>query len=134
MKNFRVHITIGILFILCNFYFSYVYALDPIIKRSPSCGKFDDHRLNITVNGFNPYVNVYSEFIKSKQVSDTFSYFKTNSTGGFDDYTIVDDLYPDEYTLRFIDDKNNDIRLINEEKRLNLNKSYHVIVDNEQND
>lgn len=50
-KKFWVRITIGILFILCNFYSSYIYALDPIIKISPSCGKFDDHRLDITVNG-----------------------------------------------------------------------------------
>ena len=61
-----------------------------------------------------------SEFIKSKQVLDTFSYFKTNSTGGFDDYTIVDDLYPDEYTLRFIDDKNNDDKVDNVGKGIKL--------------
>jgi hypothetical protein len=111
MKNFRVHITIGIFFILCNFYFSYVYPLDPIIKISPSCGKFDDHRLNITVNGFNPYRKVYWEFINSKQVLDTFSHYNTNSTGGFHDYAIIEDLYPDGYTLRFIDDKNNDYKV-----------------------
>lgn len=98
----------AILFTLCKIYFSFVYALHPIIKISPSCGKSADHRLNIIVVGFSTYRKMYWEFINSKHVLDTFDYFKTNSKGGFNDYTIVDDLHPDEYTLRFIDDKNND--------------------------
>jgi len=40
--------------------------------------------------------------------------------GGFNDYTIVDDLHPDEYTLRFIDDKNNDYNLDKGGKEMRL--------------
>ncbi len=72
--------------------------MDPIIKISPRCGKLDDHRLNITVIGFSAYGTLYWELINSKHVLDTFGYFKTDITGGFNDYTIGDDLHPNEYT------------------------------------
>jgi hypothetical protein len=60
---------------------------------------------------------VYWEFINYLHILDTFGYFKTNSTGGFNDYSNVDDLHPDEYIFRFIDDKNNDYNLDKIEKR-----------------
>lgn len=80
----------------------------PIVKISPECGTLKDHRINMTVNGFNKNGNVYWEFINSKGIMDYYGYFDTNATGGFNDYTIADGLLPDMYTLRFFDDKNND--------------------------
>ncbi|MDX1372503.1 MAG: hypothetical protein R3321_08525, partial [Nitrososphaeraceae archaeon] len=64
--------------------------------------------VNLSINGFNKNGSVYWEFINSKGIVDTFGYFSTNGTGGFNDYTIADDFSYDTYTVRFIDDKNND--------------------------
>ncbi len=80
----------------------------PIVKISPECGTLRDHRINFTVNGFNSNGNIHWEFINSTGVVDTFGYFDTNKTGGFNDYIIADSMQPDNYTLRFFDDKNND--------------------------
>jgi hypothetical protein len=91
--------------------------MDPIIKISPRCGKLDDHRLNITVIGFSAYGTLYWEPINSKHVLDTFGYFKTNITGGFNDYTIGDDLHPNEYTYVLEMIKIMIIILTKEEKR-----------------
>jgi len=60
---------------------------------------------------------VYWEFINYIHILDTCGYFKTNSTDEFNDYSNVDDLHPDEYIFRFIDDKNNDYNLDKIEKR-----------------
>lgn len=62
----------------------------------------------MTINGFNKNGSVYWEFINSRGIIDTFGYFSTNNTGGFDDYTIADDFLYDTYTTRFFDDNNND--------------------------
>ena len=83
-------------------------STDPIVKISPECGTLKDHRINFTVNGFNSNGNIYWEFINSTGVVDTFGYFDSNDTGGFNDYIIADSMQPDNYTLRFFDDKNND--------------------------
>ena len=84
------------------------YSTSPIVKISPECGTLRDHRINFTVNGFNSNGNIYWEFINSTGVVDTYGYFNSNGTGGFNDYIIADDLFPDNYTLRFFEDKNND--------------------------
>ncbi len=67
-----------------------------------------DHRINFTVNGFNSNGNIYWEFINSEGKIDTYGYFDSNETGGFNDYIIADGMQPNNYTLRFFDDKNND--------------------------
>jgi hypothetical protein len=104
---------VSLCFITSFFIFFYVeypltYSTSPIVKISPECGTLKDHRINMTVNGFNKNGNVYWEFITSKGIIDYYGYFDTNATGGFNDYTIADGLLPDMYTLRFFDDKNND--------------------------
>lgn len=67
---------------------------------------------SILINGFNPNGNVDWEFVDSKGIQDQYGYFETNETGGFNDYTIAEELEPDTYTLRFFDDKDIDyIRL-----------------------
>ena len=104
---------VSLCFITSFFIFFYVdytltYSTSPIVIISPQCGTLKDHRINMTVNGFNKNGNVYWEFITSKGIMDYYGYFDTNATGGFNDYTIADGLLPDMYTLRFFDDKNND--------------------------
>jgi hypothetical protein len=85
-----------------------IYSTSPIVKISPECGTLRDHRINFTVNGFNSNGNIYWEFINSTGIVDTYGYFDSNRTGGFNDYIIADGMQPDNYTLRFFDDKNND--------------------------
>ena len=41
-----------------------------IVDIDPDCGKLKDHRINMTVNGFNKNGNVYWEFIKSNGYMD----------------------------------------------------------------
>ena len=81
-----------------------------IVRVSPDCGTMRDHRIDFTVNGFNPQGNVYSEFVNSKGNIDAYGYFGTDKFGGFDEYIIADEMKPDTYTLRFFDDKNNDFQ------------------------
>jgi hypothetical protein len=85
-----------------------IYSTTPTVKISPECGTLRDHRINFTVNGFNSNGNIYWEFINSTGIVDTYGYFDSNGTGGFNDYIIADGMQPDNYTLRFFDDKNND--------------------------
>jgi hypothetical protein len=100
-------------FIISFFLFSVggiilTYSTSPIVKISPECGTLRDHRINFTVNGFNNNGNIYWEFVNSTGVVDTYGYFDSNGTGGFNDYIIADGMQPDNYTLIFFDDKNND--------------------------
>ncbi|MDX1373060.1 MAG: hypothetical protein R3321_11350, partial [Nitrososphaeraceae archaeon] len=85
-----------------------VTSIIPNVQISPSCHDENEQRVNLSINGFNKNGSVYWEFINSKGIVDTFGYFGTNGTGGFNDYTIADDFSYDTYTVRFIDDKNND--------------------------
>jgi hypothetical protein len=85
-----------------------VNAEFPIVRISPERGTTRDHKIDFTVNGFNPNKNVHWEFVKSKGNIDVYGYFETDEFGGFDEYIIADEMKPDTYTLRFFDDENND--------------------------
>ncbi|HJT85650.1 MAG TPA: hypothetical protein VJ697_14305 [Nitrososphaeraceae archaeon] len=85
-----------------------IYSTSPIVKISPECGRLGDHRINFTVNGFSNNSNIYWEFINSTGTVDTYGYFDSNETGGFDDYIIADGMFPDDYTVKFFDDEDND--------------------------
>ena len=84
------------------------YSILLLLSKYHQKAVLRDHRINFTVNGFNSNGNIYWEFINSTGVVDTYGYFNSNGTGGFNDYIIADGLFPDNYTLRFFDDKNND--------------------------
>ncbi len=102
-----------------------IYGTKQVIADiEPNCGLLKDHRINMTVNGFNKNGIIYWEFINSKGIIDYYGYFDTNSTGGFNDYTIADGLFPDIYTLRFFDDKNNDY--FKDPNGLEINLTYAV--------
>ena len=102
-----------------------IYPTSQVIADiEPNCGLLKDHRINMTVNGFNKNGNVYWEFINSKGMIDYYGYFDTNSTGGFNDYTIADGLLPNIYILRFFDDKNNDY--VKDPNGLEINFTYAV--------
>jgi hypothetical protein len=102
----------------------FVNAIRPIAIISPECGEIEDHRINLTINGFNPNGNVDWEFVDSKGKQDQYGYFETNETGGFNDYTIAEELEPDTYTLRFFDDK--DIDYIKDSNASEVLLNYQV--------
>ncbi len=85
-----------------------VSSQQPTVTISPECGEIEDHRVNLTVNGFNGNGNVHWEFVNPEGKKEMYGYFDTNETGGFDDYTIAEHFEPTTYILRFFDDKNND--------------------------
>ena len=95
-------------FFLIDIKVDLIYSTSPIVKISPECGSLGDHRINFTVNGFNNNSNIYWEFINSTGTVDTYGYFDSNETGGFNDYIIADGMFPDDYTVKFFDDANND--------------------------
>ena len=95
-------------FFLIDIKVDLIYSTSPIVKISPECGSLRDHRINFTVNGFSNKSNIYWEFINSTGTVDTYRYFDSNETGGFNDYIIADSMFPDDYTVKFFDDENND--------------------------
>ena len=110
MRNNLSILLFLIVFLSSSSFLNYqtIDANRPIADVEPDCGVLRDHRINMTVNGFNKNGNVYWEFINSKGFIDYYGYFDTNATGGFDDYTIADGFLPDTYIIHFFDDKNND--------------------------
>jgi len=124
LKNKFLSLILLVLSSFLNLYYQNIDAKRLIVDIEPDCGKLKDHRINMTVNGFNKDGNVYWEFIKSDGYMDYYGYFDTNATGGFNDYTIADGLYPDNYTLRFFDDKNNDY--IKDKNGLEMNLTYMI--------
>ena len=101
-------ISFTISFFLKDIKIDLIYSTSPIVKISPECGRLGDHRINFTVNGFSNNSNIYWEFINSTGTVDTYGYFDSNETGGFDDYIIADGMFPDDYTVKFFDDEDND--------------------------
>jgi hypothetical protein len=50
---------LSFLFFLNLLNFHIIYANRPIVDVEPDCGVLRDHRINMTVNGFNENSNVY---------------------------------------------------------------------------
>jgi len=118
------HLLLYLLFILSFLIcieIALIYPTSPIVKISPECGTLRDHRINFTVNDFNSNGNIYWEFINSSGIVDTYGYFDSNKSGGFNDYIIADGMQPDNYTLRFFDDENNDYLIDPNGKEVILN-------------
>ena len=125
MNNFfSLFLIICLIFVNLSQYHP-IYSPNQVIADiEPNCGFLKDHRINMTVNGFNKNGNVYWEFINSKDSIDWYGYFETNDTGGFDDYTFADGLLPDIYTIRFYDDKNNDY--VKDPNGIEINLTYAI--------
>jgi hypothetical protein len=105
-----------------------INADSPIARISPECGILRDHRIDFTVNGFNPNGNVHWEFVNSKGNIDVYGYFETDEFGGFDEYIITDEMRPDTYTLRLFDDQNNDF--IKDPNGSEIILNYQIPCDN----
>ena len=108
ITDYNIFYIIYHLFFLIDIKVDLIYSTSPIVKISPECGSLRDHRINFTVNGFSNNSNIYWEFINSTGTVDTYGYFDSNETGGFNDYIIADSMFPDDYTVKFFDDENND--------------------------
>lgn len=79
---------------------------DPIVKVSPNCGPSSVQGFNVEVNanGFKPHHLVKWKLVDSQDRIPLYGYFQTNSTGGFNDGTLFDDLIPDTYAMYFGND------------------------------
>lgn len=100
-------------FVLGIFAVSSALILDafaqPTVQISPTCGPADPgFSMEIKVNGFTPNGTVDYKFVGSDGKIPLYSNFKTNSTGGFNVTTYVEDIKEDHYKMYFADDINND--------------------------
>ena len=87
-----------------------------------------DHRIDFTVNGFNPTRNVHWEFVNFKENINTYDYFGTDKFGGFDKSIIADEMKSGSYTLRFFNDKINDFIKDQMDQKLYYIIKYLVII------
>jgi hypothetical protein len=80
----------------------------PPVDLAPTCGRAEPG-FNIVknTNGFSPNRSVGWKFVGSDSKIPLYA-SKTNSTGGFNDISIADDLKPDDYKMHFGDDVNSD--------------------------
>ena len=74
----------------------------PIAQVSPTCGPADPgFNIVINANGFAPTSNVAWKLVNSHNGIPLSAYFGTNSTGGFNEVTYIDDVKPDSYRIYF---------------------------------
>ena len=83
------------------------------IVISPDCGPQSGFEINFNVNGFEANSNVY--WVIMHQNTDTVSsmgYYKTNSTGGFNEDTFTEDeLLKGNHDVIFFDDKDKNAKV-----------------------
>lgn len=76
---------------------------------TPNCGPIEGFNIFLETRGFLPNSNVHWDLMNAEDNSTGLSgYFKTNSTGGFEEPTFADDLPPGKYIINFFDDINSD--------------------------
>lgn len=81
----------------------------PSVQIIPTCGPADPgFNIVINANGFTPNSNVNWKLVNSESQIPLYGYFQTNSTGGFNDVTFVDDMKSGNYKVYFGSDANND--------------------------
>jgi hypothetical protein len=106
VRNYSVH---GLFLIAVAFYLHSNVLAEPFAIIDPTCGPVENgFNLGISTNGFNPNSTVAWKLVNSTQSIPIFGYFQTNSTGGFSDYTFLNEIGPDKYKMYFGDDADND--------------------------
>ena len=67
---------------------------------SPDCGTEDGFEVNLETDGFRPNSNVHWDLVDIKNNTIALSgYFTTNSSGGFEERTFVDDISSGDYKI-----------------------------------
>ena len=74
----------------------------PVVQVSPSCGPSSPgFEITVNSNGLEPNSNIKWKLVNSEGKIPYIGYFQSNSTGGFNDVTSLDDLIPGNYKLYF---------------------------------
>ncbi|MFB5600559.1 MAG: hypothetical protein ACE5SW_10065 [Nitrososphaeraceae archaeon] len=87
-----------------------IYAQNNVII-SPTCGPAEGFNIILNTNGFLADSNVSWEMVDKNGNPVLAGYFLTNSSGGFNEITFVDDMLPGNYILNIFDDNNLDSKL-----------------------
>jgi hypothetical protein len=91
---------------------------------SPDCGTEDGFEVNLETDGFRPNSNVHWDLVDIKNNTITLSgYFTTNSSGGFEERTFVDDISSGDYKIKFFDDADTNDKLDTNKTELSLDLS-----------
>ncbi len=91
---------------------------------SPDCGTEEGFEVNLETDGFLPNNNVHWDLIDIKNNTIALSgYFSTNSSGGFEERTFVDDISSGDYKIKFFDDADTNDKLDTNKTELSLDLS-----------
>lgn len=79
---------------------------------SPNCGTEEGFEVTLETDGFGPSSNVHWDLVDTKNNTIALSgYFTTNSSGGFEERTYVDDISSGDYKIKFFDDADTNDKL-----------------------
>ena len=91
---------------------------------SPDCGTEEGFEVNLETDGFRPNSNVHWDLVDIKNNTIALSgYFTTNSSGGFEERTFVDDISSGDYKIKFFDDADTNDKLDSNKTELSLDLS-----------
>ena len=91
---------------------------------SPDCGTEEGFEVNLETDGFLPNSNVHWDLVDIKNNTIALSgYFTTNSSGGFEERTFVDDISNGDYKIKFFDDADTNDKLDTNKTELSLDLS-----------
>ena len=79
---------------------------------SPNCGTEEGFEVTLETDAFGPSSNVHWDLVDTKNNTIALSgYFTTNSSGGFEERTYVDDISSGDYKIKFFDDADTNDKL-----------------------
>ena len=94
------------------------------VTISPNCGTEEGFEVTLETDGFGPNSNVHWDLVDTKSNTIALSgYFATNSSGGFEEPTFVDDINSGDYKIKFFDDADTNDKLDTNKTELSLNLS-----------
>ena len=98
---------------------------------TPDCGTEDGFEVNLETDGFRPNSNVHWDLVDIKNNTIALSgYFTTNSSGGFEERTFVDDISRGDYKIKFFDDADTNDKLDTNKTELSLDLSIPCKTNN----
>jgi hypothetical protein len=82
------------------------------VTINPNCGTEEGFEVTLETDGFEPNSNVHWDLVDTINNMIALSgYFTTNSSGGFEERTYVDDINSGDYKIKFFDDADTNDKL-----------------------
>ena len=82
------------------------------VTINPNCGTEEGFEVTLETDGFEPNSNVHWDLVDTINNTIALSgYFTTNSSGGFEERTYVDDINSGDYKIKFFDDADTNDKL-----------------------